>query len=124
YDKYDPRQTRDVPITMDVLSGLTDGVAGLRIGIVKEGTDSAEPEVKDMFMAAVDVLSSAGATVSEVSVPQHIGMRAAQNALGEGPLSLFKTGFFGAFTRTYYPASLIAPINQLWAAHADVLSPR
>jgi amidase len=124
YDKYDPRQTRDVPITMDVLSELTDGVAGLRVGIVKEGTDTAEPEVKDMFMAAVDVLSSAGATVGEISVPEHIGMRAAQNALGEGPLSLFKTGFFGAFTRTYYPASLIAAINQMWASHADTLAPR
>ena len=45
--------------------------------------------------------------------------RVAQSALGEGPLSLFKTGFYGAFTRTYYPASVIAPINQLWAAHAD-----
>src|SRR4051794_14055830 len=51
-------------------------------------------------------------------------MRAAQNALGEGPLSLFKTGFFGAFTRTYYPSSLIAAINQMWASHADTLAPR
>ena len=31
---------------------------------------------------------------------------------------------FGAFTRTYYPASLLAAINQLWASHADVLAPR
>jgi len=29
--------------------------------------------------------------------------------------ALFKTGFFGAFTRTYYPAPLIAAINTLWA---------
>jgi len=37
---------------------------------------------------------------------------------------VFKTGFFGAFSRTYYPASLIATINQMWASHADVLAPR
>lgn len=124
YDPYDPRQTRDVPLKMDVLSGLADGITGLRIGVVTEGFDGAEEEVRDLVMAAVDVLARAGATVSMVSIPEHKTARMAQNALGEGPLSLFKTGFFGAFTRTYYPASIIAPINQMWAAHADVLSPR
>ena len=32
--------------------------------------------------------------------------------------------FFGAFTRTYYPAPVIAAINKLWASQADVLAPR
>jgi amidase len=124
YDPYDPRQTRDVPEKMEVLSGLADGVKGLRLAIVKEGFAGVEPEVHDLVMAAVDVLVKAGARVTEVSVPEHSTIRAAQNALGEGPLSLFKTGFFGAFTRTYYPASLLATINQMWADHADVLAPR
>ena len=124
YDPYDPRQTRDVPLKMDVLSGLAEGVSGLRIGIVKEGFVGAEAEVHDLVMAAVDVLAKAGAKVSEVSIPEHKQARAAQDALGEGPLSLFKTGFFGAFTRTYYPVSIIAPINEMWASHADVLAPR
>ena len=40
-------------------------------------------------------------------VPEHHDVRAAQTALmAEGALAVFKTGFFGAFTRTYYPASL------------------
>jgi amidase len=124
YDPYDPRQTRDVPVTMDVLGGLAEGVSGLRIALVKEGFANAEAEVHDLVMAAVDVLVKAGATVTEVSIPEHATARAAQNALGEGPLSLFKTGFFGAFSRTYYPASVIATINQMWADHADVLAPR
>ena len=124
HDPYDPRQTRDVPITMDVLSHLTDGVAGLRIGVVQDGFAGADAEVRDLVMAAIDVLARAGATVSEVSIPEHHQTRAAQEGLAEGPLSLFKTGFFGAFTRTYYPASLIAAINQMWASHADVLAPR
>jgi amidase len=109
---------------MDVLGGLANGVSGLKIGIVEEGFEGAEPEVRDLVMAALDVLSKAGATITEVSVPEHKQARVAQAALAEGPLSLFKTGFYGAFTRTYYPASVIAPINQLWAGHADVLSPR
>src|SRR5207253_2764868 len=60
YDAYDPRQTRDVPISLDVLKGLADGVSGLRIGVLEEGFDGAEVEVRDMVMAAVDVLAKAG----------------------------------------------------------------
>jgi len=100
-------------------------VSGLRIGVLQDAFDGAEVEVRDMVMAAVDVLAKAGARVSTVRVPEHHDVRAAQTALsGEGALAVFKTGFFGAFTRTYYPASLIATINQMWATHADVLAPR
>jgi amidase len=60
-----------------------------------------------------------------VSIPEHHAVRTAQAALGaEGALAVFNTGFFGAFTRTYYPASLIAAINKMWASHADLLAPR
>ena len=125
YDPYDPRQTRDVPISMDVLGRLADGVSGLRIGVLQEGFNDAEVDVRDLVMAAVDVLAQAGADISEVSIPEHHAIRTAQAALtGEGALALFKTGFFGAFTRTYYPASIIAAINKLWASQADVLAPR
>src|SRR6266571_414974 len=125
YDPYDPRQTRDVPTRMDVLSRLADGVSGLRLGVLQEGFDEAEGTVRDLVMAAVDVLAQAGADVSEVSIPEHHTIRTAQAALSaEGALALFNIGFFGAFTRTYYPASLMATINKLWATQADVLAPR
>jgi amidase len=125
YDPYDPRQTRDVPINIDVLGRLADGVSGLRIGVLEEGFDEAEVDVRDLVLAAVDVLARTGADVSKVSIPAHHAIRTAQAALtGEGALALFKTGYFGAFTRTYYPASLIAAVNQLWASQADVLAPR
>jgi amidase len=125
YDPYDPRSTRDVATRMDVLGRLADGVAGLRIGVLQEGFDEAEDDVRDLVLAAVDVLAKAGAGVAKVSIPAHHAIRTAQSALsGEGALALFKTGFFGAFTRTYYPASVIAAINKLWASQADVLAPR
>jgi len=125
YDPYDPRQTRDVPTSIDVLGRLADGVSGLRIGVLEEGFDEAEADVHDLVMAAVDLLARAGAKVSKVSIPAHHAIRTAQAALtAEGALALFKTGFFGAFTRTYYPASLIAAINKLWASQADLLAPR
>jgi amidase len=125
YDPYDPRSTRDVPTSMDVLGRLADGVSRLRIGVLEEGFDEAEVDVRDLVMAAVDVLARTGADVFKVSIPAHHAIRTAQAALtGEGALALFKTGFFGAFTRTYYPASLIAAINKMWAAQADMLAPR
>lgn len=125
YDPYDPRSTRDVPTRMDVLGPLADGVGGLRIGVLQEGFDDAEHDVRDLVLAAVDVLAKAGAGVAKVSIPAHHAIRTAQAALtGEGALALFKTGFFGAFTRTYYPASITAAINKLWASQADVLAPR
>jgi amidase len=100
-------------------------VSGLRIGVLEEGFDEAEGDVRDLVLAAVDVLARLGADVSKVSIPAHHAIRAAQAALtGEGALAVFKTGFFGAFTRTYYPASIITAINKLWAAQADTLAPR
>ena len=125
HDPYDPRQTRDVPTSIDVLEQLADGVSGLRIGVLEEGFNDAEADVRDLVMAAVEVLAEAGADVSQVSIPEHDTIGVAQSALtGEGALAVFKTGFFGAFTRTYYPASIIAAINKMWASQADVLAPR
>src|ERR1700716_3847231 len=69
YDGMDPRQGRDVPEQMDVPSTLTDGVEGVRVGVLSEGFEDAEPDVRDLVMAAVDVLAKAGAQISKVSVP-------------------------------------------------------
>jgi amidase len=125
YDGYDPRQGREVPLTMDVLSTLANGVEGLRIGVLEEGFDNAETDVRDLVMGAVDVLAKAGADISKISIPEHHLVRSAQTALTpEGTRAVFETGFFGAFTKTYYPASLIAAINKLWFHQADLLAPR
>jgi amidase len=95
------------------------------LGILEEGFEDAEVDVHDRVMAAVDVLARAGATISKVSIPEHHAIRAAHAALSaEGALAVFKTGFFGAFTKTYYPASLIAAINKMWDTQADMLTPR
>ena len=124
-DGYDPRQTRDVPERMDILGRLKDGITRVRVGVLQEGFDDAEEDVREGVLAAVDVLAKTGANVSKVSVPAHHAIRTAQAALSaEGALAVFKTGFFGAFTRTYYPAPLLAAINTMWASHADTLAPR
>src|SRR5262249_47381125 len=97
----------------------------LRIGVLEEAFDDAEDTVRELVLAAVDLLARKGAEVSKVSIPAHHAVRTAQAALsGEGALAIFRTGFFGAFTRTYYPAPVVAAINKLWAGQADVLAPR
>ena len=59
---------RPVP---DLLSGLGDGVSGLRVGIVDEMTEigGIEPGVRDAVRAAGAGLEAAGAKVDTVSVP-------------------------------------------------------
>jgi amidase len=125
YDGLDPRQGRDTPERIDALSTLADGVAGIRVAVLEEGFADAEPDVRDLVMAAVDVLADAGAKVSKVSVPEHLGVHSAFTALSaEGSRAVFDTGFFGTFAKTYYPASLVAAVNKMWANEADLLSPR
>jgi len=114
-----------VPLSIDVLSTLADGLAGVRIGLLDEGFAEAEPEVKELVLAAVDVLQGAGASVRTITVPEHHHVRYAHEALmAEGALALFNSSYFAAFTRTYYPADVIAALNTFWSAHADVLAPR
>src|SRR2546428_719790 len=101
YDPYDPRQTRDVPTRLDVLGRLTDGVAGLRIGVLQEGFDDAQDDVRDLVLAAVDVLARSGADVSKDSIPAHHAIRTAQADLsGEGAAALSSAG-----SRTAQPCS-------------------
>ncbi|MEQ4204344.1 amidase family protein [Actinopolymorpha sp. B9G3] len=125
YDGLDPRQSREVPERMDVMSGLAEGVDGIRIGIVEEGFDSAEEDVTELVMAAADSLADAGAKVSTVSVPAHLQVSKAAMALGpEGSRAAFDTGFLGVYARTYYPASIIAAVHRMRTMHADLFNPR
>src|SRR5438309_4840612 len=54
YDVYDPRSTRDVPSQMDVLGRLAEGIARLRVGVLQEGFEDAEQDVRERVLAAVD----------------------------------------------------------------------
>jgi amidase len=125
YDSYDPRQDRTVPLRFSATESLTDGVEGLRIGVLEEGFLDAEPAVRDTVMAAVDVLVAAGAEATSLSVPEHHDARlAAKDGLDpEGCRAMFDIGFFGAFSKTYYPATLIAATYRLFHDETDHLQP-
>lgn len=125
FDGLDPRQGRDVPMSYDSVTGLDGGVAGLKVAVLEEAFIDAEPGVAEMVMAAVDVLASAGAAVSKVSVPEHLAIPAAQAAMSpEGSRAVFDSGFYGLFAKTYYPANLLAAINKVWQEQLDLINPR
>jgi amidase len=124
HDGRDPRQGREVPEHLDVLSGLDRGVAGVRIGILDEGFDEPiDPGVRDGVLAAIDVLAAAGADVTRVSIPQHGGMSDAYAALTlEGAKAIADTSFYGSGSKTYYPPATIVAMNRLWRDHPDMFN--
>ena len=76
-DGLDPRQLNVAPA--DYLGGLDDGATGLRIGVMREGfghgpeaaLGQSDPLVDAKVRAAAERLGTAGAAMSEVSVPMH-----------------------------------------------------
>ncbi len=72
---HDPRDStsidRPVPnVVAAVRRGQTEGVAGMRVGVVRElGGDGYQPGVIASFEAAVAALTEAGAEIVEVSCP-------------------------------------------------------
>jgi amidase len=120
----DPRQDRSVPDEIDAVSHLRDGVEGLRIGILAEGfAEPIDEEVASGVRAAVAALADRGATVVEISVPEHHEVLRASGALQlEGYRAARSTGPFGAGARTFYPATLSAVIDRVWSDQADQMA--
>jgi amidase len=76
-------------------------------------------------LEAVDELARAGAEVRKVSIPEHLYVSEAHMALGaEGSRAVFETGFFGAFSRAYYPSLLTVAVNKLYRDRVDLLNTR
>src|SRR5438876_8727748 len=66
---HDPRDsTTSSHAVDDYTTDLDAGVRGLRIGVIPEGLDKLNPEVKKNFDEAVDVLRRGGAKVADAHV--------------------------------------------------------
>ena len=126
YDELDPRQRREVPESIDVLSGLEGGVKGLKIGLLREGfAEPIQPEVVEANLEAVRVLERAGAEVVWISVPEHAQTDGVYQTLSlEGSMALFDSGFFGTGYKGYYPQSTITAVGRLWHDRTDLLPAR
>lgn len=67
---HDSRDSTSIPEPMPDLRGSLDrGVDGMRIGVIKELADVAEPDVAARVEDSLAALEAAGATIVDVSVP-------------------------------------------------------
>ena len=68
---HDPLDSTSLPeAAPSLLAHVNDGVAGKRIGLVKELYEGSSPAVLAAVMAAADALREAGATIVEQSIPE------------------------------------------------------
>ena len=75
---HDPLDSTSLPEpTPSLLAHVADGVAGKRIGLVRELVDGADEDVVRAINKAVETLKDAGATIVELSIPElHLGLSA------------------------------------------------
>jgi aspartyl-tRNA(Asn)/glutamyl-tRNA(Gln) amidotransferase subunit A len=68
---HDPRDSTSLPEpSPSLVNHVEDGVAGKRVGVVRELIDGADEDVVAAVERAVEVLKDAGATIVELSVPE------------------------------------------------------
>jgi amidase len=120
-DGLDSRQ-RDVKVARytDALSG---GAKGLRVGVLKEGFGhrNAEPDVEAKVRSAAERFKRLGATVSEVSVPEHValGFPVWSAIRGDAAcVTLLEMNGYGLGYEGLYPLSAIEA-GMKWREHAD-----
>jgi len=104
---------------------LGKGVAGLRIGIVEDGFQQANPEadVNAKVHKAADLLAKLGATVETVSIPMHLLGPAIWTSIGvEGLTQTMMYGDgYGVSRLDLYVTSLM-DFHRGWRARANELS--
>jgi len=75
---HDPMDSTSLPEpSPSLLAHVNDGIAGARVGLVRELFDGADDEVVAEVERAASALRDAGATIVELSVPElHLGLSA------------------------------------------------
>ena len=125
YDEGDPRHGRNTPDSVDVMSTLDSGVAGVRIGVLAEGFTDADPAMGAKVMEAIERLRSLGAQVSRISIPAHDDLASAMMAvLIGGSRASFETTIAGAHHVAGYPESIVTAVQNFRGNHAERLNPR
>lgn len=122
-DGLDPRQY--APRTDTYTRTLEHGVKGLRIGILAEGFQlpNQDPRVADRVREAIARLESLGATIDDVSVPEHPLAGALWQPIGcEGLTAQMMLGNGMGFNwKGLYDVALLDR-HAKWREHADALS--
>ena len=122
-DGLDPRQY--APKVAAYTQALGQGVAGLRIGVVRQGFEwpNSEPEVDAKVRAAAQIFARMGATVQEIDVPMHrIGKDVWAPIALEGLQAQMMNGNGMGFNwKGLYSVSLL-DAHSAWRARANELS--
>ena len=122
-DPLDPRQF-DCE-TQDYLADIKGGVKGLKVGVVREGFDRPESEkaVDSAVRAAAARLETIGATVTDISIPQHIDGVAIWTAIAaEGATDLMIKGNGGGTNwQGYYATNMIEAYARGWRSRPNDL---
>jgi len=123
-DGLDARQTQ--PVVTPYLSALGQGVAGMTIGIVREGFVHAnsDPQVNAKVRAAAAEFTRLGATVVEIDLPEHLDGVAIWTPIAlEGLQAQMMHGNAAGFNyRGFYSTSLLDR-HAGWRERANELSP-
>ncbi|XP_046555589.1 amidase-like [Haliotis rubra] len=124
-DNRDPRQSGRIH-PQDYILKLDDGIKGVKIGLLKEGFETCtSPAVCDVVNMAARKLTSAGANVEDVSIPEHTdGLAIASVIATEGTYNcMLKGNGFGFSWKGFYPTSLLEALSKGLAARPHELSP-
>jgi amidase len=102
---------------------LRQGVKGLRIGVLKEGFGhrNSEPDVDAKVRAAAEKFRSLGASVGEISVPEHLTLGFPVWAAIRGDaacVTLLEMNGFGINHDSFFPLSVMQAAMK-WRDHAD-----
>jgi amidase len=102
---------------------IGQGARGLRIGVLREGFGhrNSEPDVDAKVRAAAERFKSLGATVDEVSVPEHhtLGFPVWAAIRGDAAcVTLLEMNGFGLGYEGLYPLSVLHAAMK-WHEHAD-----
>lgn len=125
-DGLDPRQDQHVAVPTRFVDDLDGGISGLRIGILSEGFgEPIDRQVADVVVSAAETFRRAGATVQWVSVPAHLTVGWAANALSVlGSGALRTAGVGGAWLHGRRPSRELEELGRLYEYHPDDLGPR
>jgi amidase len=122
-DGLDPRQY--APVIGDYVAALSKSVAGMKIGVVKEGFGhvNSEPDVDAKVRLAAEKFKSLGAEVTEISIPMHMIGTAIWTPIAlEGLQAQMMNGNGMGFNwKGLYTTSLL-DAHAAWRNRADELS--
>lgn len=121
----DPRQPDSISVP-DYSAALGGDIKGLRIALVKEGfgTPESMPEVDKTVLDAAKFLEKQGATVKEVSVPEHRQTVPIWNCVAiEGGIDSFYHGHAAYQNKGWYNTRLMSAMGRAIKTHGGDFSP-